>query len=68
MIMPYICGCRKAGKQRTATQAAAAAYEKQQLPYLNHADMTTEDERNYAPPQVTPASGAMSLSVLPDLE
>ena len=28
-----------------------AANEKQQ-PYLNHADMPTEDERNYNPPQV----------------
>ena len=27
------------------------AYEKQ-LPYLSHADLPTEDERSYVPPQV----------------
>ncbi|CAL5229872.1 g13283 [Coccomyxa viridis] len=40
---------RKAGKQHATPQGAA--YEKQQLPYLNHADMPTEDERNYGAPQ-----------------
>ena len=35
-------------------KAAVATYEKQ-LPYMNHADLPTEDERNYAPPHVSPA-------------
>ena len=55
--MPYVHGCRKAGKQHATAQGAA--YEK--LPYLNHADMTTEDERTYVPPQVTPFNGAVSF-------
>ena len=55
-------GCRKAGKQHPSTQEAA--FEKQQLPYLYHADLTTEDERNYGPPKVRLCSAAARVVIM----
>lgn len=56
----YHYGCRKQAKQRSGMQKAAPATYEEQLPYLHHADLPTEDERNYASPQVGPAHARQS--------
>ena len=57
--MPCINGCRKAGKQHPRMQEVA--YEKEEQPFLNHADMPTEDERHYDPAQVGLCKAAVKV-------